>query len=684
MLTLVSISLPNSHENLTIPDPQSSLIRQYGGLVLSNMVEGQLPITIYMNYFTISLAGAYSVGKSFNFEVPVHPLDALLGVTPNNVSIATSASGIFGRIAVASFQSAMQSLLSEPFLVILDDTSVCNINGGCQMSLEINNVGGPLGASFANPNTPVAPAFTTACTAGVAETFLHLCPNGTHINSTCDGLFVGSIVSTCPHTVSRAACARLAINTPMQDSCTTISFDNFTTACECFVQEQDLSAAYVPTFYPSPQPSFVPTMSPTIAYCGSYATSHTQSAVRNYGTCVIDACGTTMITANGCRPGCNGTDQLFNLFDMITGDKVATNDDGAGSNCGACSLLTYPVTLGMDASGFDICRQYELREGCYKDASCTGTVEITGATISRPSAHPTPAPSSRPTAAPSTLQPSTPTAHPTALTYCTYAANGTRSDTINYEVCGVYACGGTTIGADGCSTHKCQGDQYLMLFNSAGVKLAENDDGTGFSGDCQKCSKFSYAIPASTICQFYEVREGCYGEESCNGTVFITGGTVLTPRHFPTAAPTVSPTSHRRQLGEVYPASGSVTFATVKGKSLVFPASTFHPIHHTKNPNWINHTSWGLAVFVVFLTLAVILCALVAYYVLFGFGKKRVTKKAKQIDDSGVVSNPNPVAGAEAVVTGGEDESDEIPNPSSTVEPDRGAMVPEKSFEGWW
>lgn len=58
------------------------------------------------------------------------------------------------------------------------------------------------------------------------------------------------------------------------------------------------------------------------------------------------------------------------------------------------------------------------------------------------------------------------------------------------------------------------GDTYIRLFDSEGVQVAVNDDGTG----CGYLSKLSYVVPDFSN-GLYEIRAGCYGSSSCSGMV---------------------------------------------------------------------------------------------------------------------------------------------------------------------
>jgi len=131
-------------------------------------------------------------------------------------------------------------------------------------------------------------------------------------------------------------------------------------------------------------------------------------------------------------------DTYLRLMNSV-GTLLTFNDDG-GTTCGLSSLLTYTVTS---------CDLYQIREGCFTTASCSGTVAVYSAS-SAPSQQPTFAvttPSRVPTLAPSPGSPSLiPTLAGQVFTFCpAYSATNTNSATQNYAICTFSACEGNYI-----------------------------------------------------------------------------------------------------------------------------------------------------------------------------------------------------------------------------------------------
>ena len=133
-----------------------------------------------------------------------------------------------------------------------------------------------------------------------------------------------------------------------------------------------------------------------------------------------------------------------------------------------------------------------------------------------------------------------PTYAPTSTGYCpAYSASYTSSATTNYAICSIEACPGDTVLMTTCSPGSYNGDTYLRLYDpSTGEQLAYNDDYDSY-GEYQ-CSQIIYTFTAS--CRTYELREGCYENESCSGQVYYSGSSLSSsPSSIPTVAPSSGP-----------------------------------------------------------------------------------------------------------------------------------------------
>ena len=328
-----------------------------------------------------------------------------------------------------------------------------------------------------------------------------------------------------------------------------------------------------PTVAPT-NTNVMPTVGPTMAplTCTEYVVGETNDNTVNFATCGIYACAGVTFEVSTCSdvPGavCDG-DTYLTLVNG-NGTVVASNDDGANPACGLCAMFSF-TTAGP-------CQVYSLREGCGGTDACRGVAAVSGSALSLaaiqivdylptlmptigptsptlpPSARPSMPPSFGPSTAPSyipyvptpppTFRPSSPTVSPTAQpsnptflptlqpTYgqiCPpYNAHNTASTTMNQAICGLYACGGTTLTISNCGDG-CYGDQYLRLYDSVtSQQVSFGDDGCPdiAPGVPSLCSRMIYTVPEETTCRTYFIWEGCSLNDYCEGTVnFIgTGG----------------------------------------------------------------------------------------------------------------------------------------------------------------
>ncbi len=99
-----------------------------------------------------------------------------------------------------------------------------------------------------------------------------------------------------------------------------------------------------------------------------------------------------------------------------------------------------------------------------------------------------------------------------------YSASNTSSATANTQNQSVYLYSGQlfTVGTCGLPSAKGDGDTYLRINNPNGQEIASNDDA---GSPCGTLSNISIVIPATGT---YTIRAGCYGKDSCAGTVSYT------------------------------------------------------------------------------------------------------------------------------------------------------------------
>jgi len=239
---------------------------------------------------------------------------------------------------------------------------------------------------------------------------------------------------------------------------------------------------------------------------------------------------------------------------------VAFEDD----SCLLCASLTF-TPLPTSAAG--TVGSFRLEQGCYAYKSCSGQYSITNAQLL--STAPTSSPvvvTSKPTQTSSPTQTLSPTPSSSSF-YCpTYSTTYSSS---SVPVCTFWACAGQSITISGCSSDggSCSGDTKVLLYNSFGNLVANNDD------YCGRCSKISYTTSGS--CQKYSISESkfsknanyvvitncilaCYSG-SCSGSYLVTGAT---SQYSPTLTPTIAipttqpstrfPTTSLQPTGGVY------------------------------------------------------------------------------------------------------------------------------------
>ena len=329
-----------------------------------------------------------------------------------------------------------------------------------------------------------------------------------------------------------------------------------------------------PSILPTPVPTTLPSpLSEKIDLktCPLFTARDTNSDKSRFApVCGVYACPGTTFTISMCprTPGtrCAG-DPILRIWANSNQSFVAMNDNGpADQDCGLCPQLTYSTTLP--------CQVYVIREGCMGSSGCGGSASITAPfeavrvlgngsaliPLFPPTMRPTNLPpTKKPTRAPTYLpnsptpqpsaEPSAPTFLPTLMPtmpfICPpYAVNNTNSgnDGVNTATCSIYMCPGTTVTIGSCQgvqnngfVNRCQGDEVLRLFNSAGNQVAWNDDA------CGSCSQIVFT--PTQPCQVYQLREGCYGNSQCSGQPLVFGAQVVSmiPTAVPTALPSFTP-----------------------------------------------------------------------------------------------------------------------------------------------
>eukprot|EP00992_Anisonema_acinus_P000284 TRINITY_DN10106_c0_g1_i1.p1 TRINITY_DN10106_c0_g1~~TRINITY_DN10106_c0_g1_i1.p1 ORF type:complete len:170 (-),score=48.61 TRINITY_DN10106_c0_g1_i1:679-1134(-) len=97
-----------------------------------------------------------------------------------------------------------------------------------------------------------------------------------------------------------------------------------------------------------------------------------------------------------------------------------------------------------------------------------------------------------------------------------YTATNTDDASVNTVNCDFTACGGQSVATTNVA---CEGDQYLRLFDTTtDTELLSDDDGG--DGYCSGLNNYLAPYPSSE-CRTLQLRQGCYSDESCSGTMRI-------------------------------------------------------------------------------------------------------------------------------------------------------------------
>jgi hypothetical protein len=222
--------------------------------------------------------------------------------------------------------------------------------------------------------------------------------------------------------------------------------------------------------------SDLPPPPPPPANSLTYSASNTNSAQQNTVNKTVSLTAGEKITLGTCGlTGASFSGDTWLRLRGPSGTEVASNDDECG---GRGSKITYTApTSGT----------YEIRAGCYSSGSCSGTV-VWEITTSSPG---------------------------TGGTY-SYSASNTNSAQQNTVNQSITATAGQTItvGTCGMTGATFSGDTWLRLYGTSATQVASNDDACSGVG-----SKLTFT---ATTTGTYQIRAGCYSNNSCSGTVAWT------------------------------------------------------------------------------------------------------------------------------------------------------------------
>jgi V8-like Glu-specific endopeptidase len=210
----------------------------------------------------------------------------------------------------------------------------------------------------------------------------------------------------------------------------------------------------------------------------AYTATNTNSAQQNTVDKTLTFAAGDVVEVGTC--GVDGATVDGDSFLRLNGaaGEVASNDDSCG---GRGSYIKYTVP----AAG-----SFTIRGGCYSSGSCGGTV----------------------------VWKVTPGGGGTNGSFA-FSASNTNSAQQNTVNKSVTLAAGQVIKLGTCSVSGASGtgDTYLRLYGPANTQVGANDDGSG----CGTLSYLTYTVPANAAGS-YQIRAGCYSNNSCSGTVAYT------------------------------------------------------------------------------------------------------------------------------------------------------------------
>jgi V8-like Glu-specific endopeptidase len=223
----------------------------------------------------------------------------------------------------------------------------------------------------------------------------------------------------------------------------------------------------------------LPPPPPPPANSFTYNATNTNNATVNTTNRVVSLTAGQRLTVATCGlTGASFSGDTWLRLNGPAGAEVASNDDACG---GRGSSLSFTATTTGN---------HEIRAGCYSSGSCGGTVVWT-----IESGNPPPPVGG-------------------TLTFSATNTNSAQQNTTNRDIT---LSAGQQLAFGTCTVQGASGvgDTFLRLYNSAGVQVSFNDDA------CGTLSYATYTVPAGAG-GTYQLRAGCYSNNSCSGTVAWT------------------------------------------------------------------------------------------------------------------------------------------------------------------
>ena len=110
----------------------------------------------------------------------------------------------------------------------------------------------------------------------------------------------------------------------------------------------------------------------TLKYCPKYTASNTNNATKNYVSCTFNACPNQYVLISTCYYETGNTTTGDTYLKLYSSNKFLAEND----NDPYCSPYTGDSYIGFVTSGSSGCKDYQIRQGCYQNTTCSSSTTI--------------------------------------------------------------------------------------------------------------------------------------------------------------------------------------------------------------------------------------------------------------------------------------------------------------------
>ena len=225
---------------ITIAPPESfygsatESVGLFAELAQQDTVLGQAELVYVKQHFRAVLKEVeLGFGIDLEQQVPSTPLERALGVQPTSVLSSPI-------ISAADAASSGESIPLETALVLFRQQHIEDASTVLASPLLVDGTASEVLVEFHHfrettyQSNDGLPEFYFNCIAGVAENHTASCGNGFNATARCDGVFDGSILTTCPYISIYPLCAEIyASSVIVENACSVADFSTLHTTCRC-------------------------------------------------------------------------------------------------------------------------------------------------------------------------------------------------------------------------------------------------------------------------------------------------------------------------------------------------------------------------------------------------------------------------------------------------------------------